>query len=94
VELGLGGVGDTATGRDFYRSVVQTLRPWRAPAPTLPPQEPDAVEGVNGPTTSKPEASTAGEALAKDANVAYPGRAIQTDAEAPVGESGTRRRDR
>jgi hypothetical protein len=53
---------------DFYRSVVQTLRPWRAPVPTLPPQKPDAVEGVDGPTTSKLGVSTGDEALALDAN--------------------------
>ena len=54
---------------DFYRSVVQTLRPWRAPAPTLPPQEANAVERLNDPSASPPVASTDGEPLARDANV-------------------------
>jgi hypothetical protein len=54
---------------DFYRLVVQTLRPWRAPAPTLPPQEHDVVEEVGGPTTYEPQASTPGEAVAQDASV-------------------------
>jgi hypothetical protein len=63
---------------DFYRSVVQTLRPWRAPAPTLPPQELALVEDVGGPATTKPDASTAGEAVAQDASVSSSGAAGPT----------------
>jgi len=58
---------------DFYRSVVQTLRPWRAPVPTLPPQDHDAVEAAEGPATSKLDTSTAGEALARNTSISSSG---------------------
>jgi hypothetical protein len=54
---------------DFYRSVVQTLRPWRAPAPTLPPPESDAVAEASGLAISKAAASVSDEAVAQNASV-------------------------
>ena len=42
-------VGDTRQQAiDFYRDVVQDLRPWRAPAPKLP-EEPEEVSVVPQP---------------------------------------------
>jgi hypothetical protein len=53
---------------DFYRSVVQTLRPWRAPAPTLPPPEQDTVAGVDDPASAELAMPTAAEAVAQNAS--------------------------
>jgi hypothetical protein len=63
---------------DFYRSVVQTLRPWRAPAPTLPPQEPDAGAEVSGSAISKPDESAGGDAAAQDRGARPSGAVDQT----------------
>jgi hypothetical protein len=57
---------------DFYRLVVQTLRPWRAPAPTLPPPEPGAAELVTGAATAESEASTVGDAEAQGVTTPAP----------------------
>jgi hypothetical protein len=54
---------------DFYRSVVQTLRPWRAPAPTLPPPEQDAVVGVDDEASAQLVMPTAAEPVAHNASV-------------------------
>jgi hypothetical protein len=53
---------------DFYRAVVQHLKPWRPPAPTLPPQEQEAVEVVGTPTATS-QTSSASEAAAQDADL-------------------------
>jgi hypothetical protein len=58
---------------DFYRSVVQTLRPWRAPVPTLPPQQLNVVEETDGPAAPKLEASATGDATTKGAGVSSSG---------------------
>ena len=54
---------------DFYRSVVQTLRPWHAPAPTLPPPEQDSVASAEGLGTAGRVAPTSDEAIAQNASV-------------------------
>lgn len=47
---------------DFYRSVIQNLRPWHAPAPTLPPSSSNAIEGGPAGEAAEQMASTQSEA--------------------------------
>ena len=54
---------------DFYGSVVQHLRPWRPPVPTLPPQEPEMTEVVSSPTTARTETPSASKAGEQDAGL-------------------------
>ena len=51
---------------DFYRSVVQHLRPWRPPVPTLPPQEQEDMEVVGAPMAARTDLSSASEAASQD----------------------------
>jgi len=51
---------------DFYRSVVQHLKPWRPPAPTLPPQEQETMEVVGKPTAARTEQSSTSEAASAE----------------------------
>jgi hypothetical protein len=51
---------------DFYGSVVQHLKPWRPPAPTLRPQEQETMEAVGTPTAARTDQSSASQAATDD----------------------------